>query len=113
VIFSSRKGLKGYVKSHKFDLAIIIVGGILAGITVYCDIVSLYDVSPLVRHRILCEGRKPGGMSILPPKEYYFNPPGGYLESLSLPGMFSLYYPIAYLAFLAVEAIKYFRWKTK
>ena len=112
-ILCSGKSLKEYVKSHKFDLAVIVIGGIVAGITVYCDIVSLYDKPLSVRHRILCEGRKPRGMSILPPKGYYFNPPGGSLESLSLLDRFSLFYPIVYFVFLTIETIRYHRWKTK
>jgi hypothetical protein len=91
----------------------ILIGATIAIITLYCDFISLYGEAPLIIHRIFFELQKPGGMSILPPKGYYFNPPGGYLESLSLADVLSLYFPIAYSPFPIIEAFRYYGWKKK
>lgn len=108
-----RKSLKQYFKTHSIELLMILIGATIAIITLYCDFISLYGEAPLIVHRILFEHREPEGMSILPPTGYYFNPPGGYLVPLSLADLFSLYFPIAYLPFLIIEAFRYYTWKKK
>ncbi len=105
------RSLKGFFRSHLLDIALVVAGGIVAGVTLYCDIVSLCHKAPLVQYRLLVQWRKPEGMSILPPIEYRFNPPGGLLEPLSTADIFSLHFPVFYLLLLLVEVVRYCRWK--
>lgn len=107
------RSLKRFFRSHLLGLVLVIAGGVVTSITLCCDIVSLYSQSSLVQYRVLFQWQKPEGMSILPPTEYHFSPPGGSLEPLSTADIFSLCFPLVYLVFLIVEVFRYYRWKRK
>ncbi len=109
-----RTSLQQYFRSHPIELLLILIGATYTIVALYSDVISLYDKPPLIVHRILFEHRKPEGMSILPPENYYRNPPGGIpYVALSLADLFSLYFPIIYFGFVAIEGFTYYRWEKK
>lgn len=86
-----------YFKKHPIKVTADVIGLTLFGITLGSDIIALHNKPPLVLERIFTQGVKPEGMSILPPVDYYRNPPGGLAQvPLSAADWFSLGYPIAY-----------------
>jgi hypothetical protein len=110
----AKTSLKEYFRKHPVELFLVLIGTTYAITTLYCDFIALHDHPPLVIYRVLFAHEKPEGMSILPPISYYRNPPGGLaLVPLSLADLFSLYFPIAYLIFVHVEAFRYHRWKDR
>ena len=107
--------IKEYYRSHLLDLAFIIIGGIVALMTIYCDyvVLSYLGFHPLYMKRIFVEGVIPSHMSILPPEGLviFAHPVIITYKPLSPADLFSLYFPLVYLGFLIIEVFRCHRWK--
>ena len=112
---NAAKRVFNYVKKHRLRVTIDVVGLILFGTTLYCDIVSLYDEPPCFIWDLISRG-KPPGMSILPPKKppRYPYPVIVFPEPLSPYDWFSLWYPVIYLVILVFRlGVMYGRYTSK
>jgi len=108
------KRTANYFKEHPKKAIADTIGLVFFGTTLTSDAVALYDKPPKVLERIFLEGQKPKGMSILPPSNYYFNPPGGSREPLSGTDILSLVYPSAYLIFQGARlGLNYYKSRKK
>jgi hypothetical protein len=105
---------KQYFKAHTIELITILIGAAIAVLTLCSDYTALYSQPSYVVHGVFLKLVEPMGMSLLPPQRYYYVPIEGLvLAPLSLADLFSLYFPVAYLAFLIIEVLRYHRWNKK
>lgn len=112
---SSSRDLIIFLRTHLFELILLVALSIIALVTFYCDYVVLkfLDFNPTYLHKIFFEGIKPKYLSFLPPQGLYPFTTSITYKPLSLLDLFSLFFPIFYLVFLIIEIFRYHRWKIK